>query len=124
MEIDQARLLVLHTAALIDKHGDARGARKEVAMIKVVVPQMACRVIDRALQAHGGAGVCQDFPLAEMYAHMRTLRIADGPDEVHWHVVGRAEIGYWNEHGASSYDPKTTYYENVEAGSGYRFSGP
>ena len=92
MEIDQARLLVLHCAALIDAHGDARGARKEVAMIKVVVPQMACRVIDRALQAHGGAGVCQDFPLAEMYAHMRTLRIADGPDEVHVRTVARLEM--------------------------------
>ena len=92
MEIDQARLLVLHAAALIDKHGDARGARKEVAMIKVVVPQMACRVIDRALQVHGGAGVCQDFPLAEMYAHMRTLRIADGPDEVHIRTVARLEL--------------------------------
>jgi acyl-CoA dehydrogenase len=92
IEIDQARLLVLHAASLIDAHGDARHARKEVAMIKIAVPNMALRVIDRALQAHGGAGVCQDFPLAEMYAHMRTLRIADGPDEVHVRTVAKLEM--------------------------------
>ena len=75
-----------------DTNGDGIFDKEEVAMIKVVVPQMACRVIDRALQVHGGAGVCQDFPLAEMYAHMRTLRIADGPDEVHIRTVARLEL--------------------------------
>jgi acyl-CoA dehydrogenase len=91
MDIEQARLLVLKTAWLIDTVG-ARGAATEVAAIKAVVPQMACRVIDRAIQVHGGGGVSDDFPLAQMYAGMRTLRIADGPDEVHVRQVGRREL--------------------------------
>jgi acyl-CoA dehydrogenase len=91
MEIDQARLLVLHTADMIDRHG-SKGARQHIAMIKVVVPNMACRVIDRAIQAHGGAGVCEDFGLARAYAHARMLRLADGPDEVHTETVARAEL--------------------------------
>ncbi|MEO7981950.1 MAG: acyl-CoA dehydrogenase family protein, partial [Sporichthyaceae bacterium] len=80
--IEQARLLVLKTAWLIDTQG-VRAAASEVAAIKVVVPRMACRVIDDAIQVHGGAGVSDDVPLAAMYAAARTLRIADGPDEVH-----------------------------------------
>jgi acyl-CoA dehydrogenase len=91
MDIEQARLLVLKTAWLIDTVG-ARGAATEVAAIKAVVPAMACRVIDRAIQVHGGGGVSDDFPLAQMYAGMRTLRIADGPDEVHVRQVGRHEL--------------------------------
>jgi acyl-CoA dehydrogenase len=91
MEIDQARLMVLYTAAMIDKTGDTSLVRKEIAAIKVIVPRMACTVIDRAIQAFGGMGVCQDVPLARMYAGVRTLRIADGPDEVHIRTLALLE---------------------------------
>ena len=92
MAIEQARLLVLKTAWLIDTRG-VQAAASEVAAIKVVVPRMACRVIDDAIQVHGGAGVSDDTPLAAMYAAARTLRIADGPDEVHVRSVARTELG-------------------------------
>jgi acyl-CoA dehydrogenase len=92
MAIEQARLLTLKTAWLIDTVG-AKGARTEVAAIKVIAPRVACEVIDRAIQVHGGGGVSDDFPLASMYAHARTLRIADGPDEVHTRSVARQELG-------------------------------
>ena len=91
IEIEQARLLVLKAAWMIDTVG-AKGARKEIAAIKVAVPQMAQRVIDNAIQSHGGAGVCQDTVLAAMYAGIRTLRIVDGPDEVHIRDIARLEI--------------------------------
>jgi acyl-CoA dehydrogenase len=91
IDIEQARLLVLKAAWMIDTVG-AKGARKEIAAIKVGVPQMAERIIDHAIQAHGGAGVCQDTPLASMYAGIRTLRIVDGPDEVHIRDIARLEI--------------------------------
>jgi acyl-CoA dehydrogenase len=91
IEIEQARLLVLKAAWMIDTVG-AKGARKEIAAIKVAVPQMAQRVIDNAIQSYGGAGVCQDTPLAAMYAGIRTLRIVDGPDEVHIRDIARLEI--------------------------------
>ena len=92
MAIDQARLLVLKTADLIDKVG-AKGARSEIAAIKVIAPRVALEVVDRAIQVHGGAGVSDDVPLARMYASLRTLRIADGPDEVHVRTVARQELG-------------------------------
>jgi acyl-CoA dehydrogenase len=92
IEIDQARLLTLKTAWLIDNVG-AKGARTEVAAIKVVAPRVALSVLDRAIQVHGGMGVCQDTPLAGMWAGARTLRLADGPDEVHLRSVARQEIG-------------------------------
>src|SRR5947207_14036225 len=82
IEIDQARLLTLHAAWLMDRY-DNKVARNQIAAIKVAVPNVSTRVIDRAIQVHGGGGVSQDFPLAQMYAHQRTLRLADGPDEVH-----------------------------------------
>jgi acyl-CoA dehydrogenase len=91
IDIEQARLLVLKAAWMIDTVG-AKGARKEIAAIKVAVPAMAERIIDHAIQAHGGAGVCQDTPLAGMYAGIRTLRIVDGPDEVHIRDIARLEI--------------------------------
>jgi acyl-CoA dehydrogenase len=91
MEIEQARLLVLKTAWLIDQHG-VPGARAEVSAIKVIAPRVACAVIDRAIQLHGGGGVSADFPLARMWAQARTLRLADGPDEVHVRSVAREEL--------------------------------
>ena len=91
LEINQARLLVLDAAAAIDKSG-AKKAMKQIGMAKIVVPSMALRVIDRAIQAHGGAGVSQDYNLAFAYAMMRTLRIADGPDEVHARQLARSEL--------------------------------
>jgi len=92
MELEQARLLTLKTAWLIDTVG-AKGARTEIAAIKVVAPRVGLAVLDRAIQAHGGAGVSDDTPLAQMWAFMRTLRIADGPDEVHVRSVAREELG-------------------------------
>ena len=91
MEIEQARLLTLKAAYLMDTVG-AKGAAIEISAIKVVAPNMALRVVDRAIQAHGGGGVAADFPLAPMYAGLRTLRFADGPDEVHRRQVARTEL--------------------------------
>ena len=90
-EIEQSRLLVLQTAAMMDKLGNKK-ARKYISMIKVVGPRMACRIVDRAIQAYGGLGVCQDTPLAKMYTGARSLRIADGPDAVHQRVTARLEL--------------------------------
>ena len=89
-EIEQARLLTLSTAASLDKVG-TRGSRDRVAMIKIVVPRMACQVIDRAIQIHGGAGLSQDHFLAQAYSGARSLRIADGPDEVHIMTLAKME---------------------------------
>ncbi|UDY34424.1 acyl-CoA dehydrogenase family protein [Dermatobacter hominis] len=91
MEIEQARLLTLKAAYLMDTVG-SKGAAIEISAIKVVAPNMALRVVDRAIQAHGGGGVSDDFPLAQMYAGLRTLRFADGPDEVHRRQVARQEL--------------------------------
>ena len=91
IQIDSARLLVLHAAYLMDTVGN-KAAAKQIAMIKVATPAMACQVLDWAIQAHGGGGVCEDFPLAAGYAHARTLRLADGPDEVHSNQIGRLEL--------------------------------
>ena len=89
--IDQSRLLVLKAAWMMDTVGN-KEARKEIAMIKVAAPNMACQVIDWALQAHGGGGVTTDFGLASAYAHARVLRLADGPDEVHRNQIARLEL--------------------------------
>jgi acyl-CoA dehydrogenase len=91
IEIDMVRLLTLKTAWLMDTVGN-RHARTEIASIKVAAPNVALKVIDRAIQVHGGGGVSGDFPLAAMYAHMRTLRLADGPDEVHKMTIARREL--------------------------------
>ena len=87
-EIEQARLLTLACADKIDKFG-AAGAKNLIAMIKISIPDMTLKVVDRAIQAHGGMGVCQDTPLAEFWIYGRTIRIADGPDEVHMYQLGR-----------------------------------
>ncbi len=91
MEIEQARLLTMKAAYLMDTVGN-KTARGELAMVKVVVPRVALRVLDRAIQAHGAAGVCDDFPLAQMWAHTRTIRLADGPDEVHREAIAKLEL--------------------------------
>ncbi|ANU22233.1 acyl-CoA dehydrogenase family protein [Planococcus donghaensis] len=91
IEIEQARLLTLHAAHKIDVEG-AKAARKEIAMIKVAVPRVSLNVIDRAIQVFGGAGLTEDFPLAAHYANARTLRLVDGPDQVHLRDVGRLEL--------------------------------
>jgi acyl-CoA dehydrogenase len=88
IRLEQARLLVLKTASMMDRVGN-REARREIAAIKVAAPAAALWVLERAIQAHGGAGVSQDFPLAQFYAHARTLQLADGPDEVHRRAIAR-----------------------------------
>ena len=90
-EIEQARLLTLSAADKIDRFG-IKEAKDLVAMIKIAVPQMACNVLDRAIQAHGGLGVSQDIPLAEFWVYARSIRIADGPDEVHMYQLGRNTV--------------------------------
>ncbi|KRE35894.1 acyl-CoA dehydrogenase [Janibacter sp. Soil728] len=90
IEIEMVRLLTLKTAHMMDTVGN-KVARTEIAAIKVAAPQMALKIIDRAIQVHGGGGVSDDFPLAMWYAHMRTLRLADGPDEVHKMTIARRE---------------------------------
>jgi acyl-CoA dehydrogenase len=89
--IDQARLLTLNAARRMDVAGN-KAARAEIAMIKVVAPNMSCKVVDWAIQAYGAAGVSQDFWLAEAYAHQRTVRIVDGPDEVHRNAIAKIEL--------------------------------
>jgi acyl-CoA dehydrogenase len=91
LEIEQARLLTLKAAWMMDTVGN-KAAKSEIAMIKIVAPTMALTVLDRAIQVHGGAGVSQDTPLAQQWALLRTLRLADGPDEVHLMALARQEL--------------------------------
>jgi acyl-CoA dehydrogenase len=101
VEIDQARLLTLRCAWLMDTVGN-KAARSDISAIKVVAPNTALRVIERAIQAHGGGGLSQDFPLAEFYALQRTLRFADGPDEVHRRTIAKLELGKYPTEGVPS----------------------
>jgi acyl-CoA dehydrogenase len=94
IELEMIRLLTMKTAWLMDTVGN-RNARVEIAAIKVAAPQIALKVIDRAIQVHGGGGVSDDFPLAHWWAHLRTLRLADGPDEVHKRTIAQRELRRW-----------------------------
>lgn len=105
-KIDMARLLTLKAAWLMDRAGN-KAAKTEIAMIKVVAPGMACQVIDWAMQAHGGGGMCDDFPLAHAYAHARSLRFADGPDEVHRNAIAKWELGNYGAYGRDAAVPVT-----------------
>ncbi|MBY0412105.1 MAG: acyl-CoA dehydrogenase family protein [Burkholderiaceae bacterium] len=105
-KIDMARLLTLKAAWLMDTAGN-KVARTEIAMIKVVAPTMACEVIDWAMQVHGGGGMCDDFPLAYAYAGARTLRFADGPDEVHRNAIAKWELGKYGAYGRDASVPVT-----------------
>jgi len=100
IEIDQARLLTMHAAHMMDTAGN-KAAKTEIAMIKVVAPNIALRVLDRAIQAHGGMGVCQDTFLAHAWAMTRTLRLADGPDEVHRESIAKWELAKWKDSSGS-----------------------
>jgi acyl-CoA dehydrogenase len=105
--IDQARLMVLRAAHMMDTVGN-KVARKEIAMIKVIVPSMTLSVVDWAIQAHGGAGVCQDFELAHLWASQRTLRFADGPDEVHRNAIAKLELAPYQRRSAESVEMPIT----------------
>jgi acyl-CoA dehydrogenase len=105
-KIDMARLLTLKAAWMMDTVGN-KVAKTEIAMIKVVAPNMACEVIDGAIQAHGGGGMSQDFPLANSYVQARTLRFADGPDEVHRNAIAKWELGKYGSYGKNEPVPVT-----------------
>ena len=121
IEIEAMHMMVLKAAKAMDVLGNAQ-ARVWVSAVKAMVPVRVCQIIDDAIQIHGATGVSQWTPLADMYASQRTLRLADGPDEVHWFVVGRAELSRWVEDGASDYDPKASYLARPSMGK--VFTGP
>jgi acyl-CoA dehydrogenase len=123
IEIEAMRRMVLTAAKAMDELGNAE-ARVWVSAIKAMVPIRVCEIIDNAIQIHGATGVSQWTPLADMYTSQRTLRLADGPDEVHWFVVGRAEIGYWEQEGGNTYDPKAEYMSRTSDAKDGIFSGP
>ena len=121
IEIEAMRMMVLKAAKAMDVLGNSE-ARVWVSAVKAMVPERVCKIIDQAIQIHGATGVSQWTPLADMYASQRTLRLADGPDEVHWFVVGRAELSRWAEDQAGDYDPKSSYLSRPPAGK--VFTGP
>ena len=114
------RMMVLKAAKAMDVLGN-REARVWVSAVKAMVPERVCKIIDDAIQIHGATGISQWTPLADLYASQRTLRLADGPDEVHWFVVGRAELARWGD-SAREYDPKRDHLTRV--GAGKAFTGP
>ncbi|MCP5066026.1 MAG: acyl-CoA dehydrogenase [bacterium] len=121
IEIEAMRMMVLKAAKAMDVLGNAE-ARVWVSAIKAMVPIRVCAIIDEAIQLHGATGVSQWTPLTDMYTGQRTLRLADGPAEVHWFVVGRAELSRWAEDGASDYDPKAAFEALPVMGK--NFTGP
>ena len=123
IEIESMRRMVLTAAKAMDTLGNAE-ARVWVSAIKAMVPIRVCEIIDNAIQMHGATGVSQWTPLADMYTSQRTLRLADGPDEVHWFVVGRAEIAAWEQEGGNTYDPKAAYMSRTDDVKDGVFSGP
>ena len=122
IEIESMRRMVLTAAKAMDELGNAE-ARVWVSAVKAMVPIRTCQIIDEAIQMHGATGVSQWTPLADMYAGQRTLRLADGPDEVHWMVVGRKEVAD-GEEAARSYNPKDAYYADQKSSKDGIFSGP
>ena len=108
IDIEAMRMMVLKAAKAMDVLGNSE-ARVWVSAVKAMVPERVCTIIDQAIQMHGATGVSQWTPLADMYTSQRTLRLADGPDEVHWFVVGRAEIARWSEEGGMDYNPKEAH---------------
>jgi acyl-CoA dehydrogenase len=122
IEIEAMRRMVLTAAKAMDELGNAE-ARVWVSAVKAMVPIRTCQIVDEAIQMHGATGVSQWTPLARMYASQRTLRLADGPDEVHWFVVGRSEIASM-EDAARDYNPKDTFYANLATDNTGIFSGP
>ena len=126
IEIESMRRMVLTAAKAMDELGNAE-ARVWVSAVKAMVPIRVCEIVDQAIQVHGATGVSQWTPLADIYTSQRTLRLADGPDEVHWFVVGRAELASWESEGGVDYNPKEQHLnprETNEAGDGQVFSGP
>ncbi|HIG00407.1 MAG TPA: acyl-CoA dehydrogenase [Myxococcales bacterium] len=117
IDIESMRMMVLKAAKAMDVLGNAQ-ARVWVSAVKAMVPVRVCQIIDDAIQIHGATGVSHWTPLADMYAGQRTLRLADGPDEVHWFVVGRAELAKWSDDGAMDYNPKEAFMSSPI------FSGP
>ena len=123
IEIESMRRMVLTAAKAMDVLGNAE-ARVWVSAVKAMVPIRTCEIIDDAIQMHGATGVSQWTPLADMYAGQRTLRLADGPDEVHWFVVGRAELAKGEQEGGNTYDPKAEYMSRQDDIKDGIFSGP
>ena len=123
IEIESMRRMVLTAAKAMDELGNAE-ARVWISAVKAMVPIRVCEIVDDAIQVHGATGVSQWTPLTKIYASQRTLRLADGPDEVHWHVVGRAELRSKEAEGGIDYDPKVAYYEELSKSEGGVFSGP
>jgi acyl-CoA dehydrogenase len=123
IEIESMRRMVLTAAKAMDVLGNAE-ARVWVSAVKAMVPIRTCQIIDDAIQMHGATGVSQWTPLADMYTSQRTLRLADGPDEVHWFVVGRSELARGEDEGGTLYNPKEDYYARTDSIAEGVFSGP